>query len=134
MRKLFPFVALATIIVAILLIGGRGGQVNRGEEKQERSTCKEIAGEATIVMRDETYEPQDIQIKRCTKVTFKNTSKDSRWPASNIHPTHGIYPEFDPQEPVESGSEWSFVFDKVGPWKYHDHLVPSIRGTIVVSE
>lgn len=87
----------------------------------------------TIIMKEEIYEPQNIEIKKGTKVIFKNEAKEPRWPASNIHPTHGIYPEFDPKQPVQADSEWSFVFDKEGKWKYHDHLVPLIRGEIIVN-
>lgn len=135
MNKYAPF-----FIVGLLVFGGlflfvsRNNNSANQSDEQKFDTCKEVAGKVTIVMQDELYEPQDVKIARCTKVTFTNTAKDSRWPASNIHPTHGIYPEFDPKEPVEPGSQWSFVFDKVGNWRYHDHLVPSIRGAITVSE
>ena len=95
-------------------------------------TSQTPSAEFIIIMKDDKYEPQNPEIKKGTKVIFKNTSTEPRWPASNIHPTHGIYPEFDPREPVPSGSEWSFVFEKAGRWKYHDHLVPLIRGEITV--
>ena len=121
-----------------VLIGLGGFLLLRGKTSEsfgeKASGCKNIAGEAVVVMKDETYEPADVTIKPCEKVIFKNSTSSPRWPASNIHPTHGIYPEFDPKEPVEPGKEWSFMFDKIGQWRYHDHLVPSIRGTIVVSQ
>ena len=85
-------------------------------------------------MKEDSFEPETLTIQKCTKVILKNQDKVPRWPASNLHPTHGIYPEFDPLEPVDPNKEWSFVFDKVGSWKYHDHLSPSVRGTIIVSE
>jgi hypothetical protein len=88
----------------------------------------------TILMQEETYTPVDLTIKKGTKVVFKNETTEPRWPASNLHPTHSIYPEFDPKRPVESGEEWSFVFNNTGSWKYHDHLAPLIRGTITVTE
>ena len=86
-----------------------------------------------IIMKADKFEPETVQIKKGTKVIFKNEDQVDRWPASNLHPTHGIYPEFDPQKPVPVGTSWEFTFDKVGTWKYHDHLIPSIRGVIVVS-
>lgn len=83
-------------------------------------------------MKEDSFEPETLTIEKCTKVVFENQDNVSRWPASNLHPTHGIYPEFDPLQPVEAGKGWSFVFDKVGNWRYHDHLSPSMRGTILV--
>lgn len=88
----------------------------------------------TVLMKEDSFEPENLTIKKGATVTFKNEDKAARWPASNLHPTHTIYPEFDPQRPVETGQSWSFTFDKVGTWKYHDHLIPSIRGIIIVAE
>lgn len=78
------------------------------------------------------YKPKEVKIKKGTKVIFKNQDQDLHWPASNIHPTHTIYPEFDPQRPVKSGESWEFIFDKVGIWRFHDHLLPQVNGTILV--
>ncbi len=86
----------------------------------------------TIVMNDNGFEPKDITIQKDTTVVFVNNDSKDRWPASNIHPTHGIYPEFDPQKPVASGKSWQFVFDKAGVWKFHDHILPHMKGTITV--
>ena len=102
-------------------------QTQANEQKE-----KDVIATQTIIMKADNFEPLNITIKKNTKVIFKNEDNVARWPASNLHPTHGIYPEFDPQEPVIAGDEWSFVFDKVGNWKYHDHLIPSIRGEIKV--
>lgn len=125
MKKYLLFVPLILLVGALIWFTRKEGIVS--------GVCSSRDGErTTIVMKNDRYEPQDIRIVRCTKVVFKNEAKEVRWPASNIHPTHGIYPEFDPQQGIEPGNEWSFVFDKVGNWKYHDHLVPSIRGLVKV--
>lgn len=85
-----------------------------------------------VLMQEGKFEPEELQIKSGTRVIFKNTDTKLRWPASNLHPTHGIYPEFDPDAQIAPTEEWAFVFRKKGRWRYHDHLIPSIRGTIVV--
>lgn len=133
---------LATVVVLLIasLVLARKNSRNESDSVLEDSSdnyvsvCKEVVGEEIMVMNKDGYQPKEIKIKLCTKVTFKNASTEPLWPASDIHPTHGIYPEFDPREPVEAAAEWSFVFDKVGRWKYHDHLNPTIRGVIEVSE
>ncbi len=93
-----------------------------------------IVGTQIIEMKPDSFVPDKITIKKNTRVTFKNEDTIARWPASNIHPTHLIYPEFDPKRPVQPGDEWSFIFDKAGIWMMHDHLTPSITGTITVEE
>jgi hypothetical protein len=85
-------------------------------------------------MRDDGFHPQTITVRKCTRVIYKNEGCVAHWPASDIHPTHGIYPEFDPKEGIDPGKEWSFVFDRVGKWRDHDHLFPVNRGVIEVLE
>ena len=89
---------------------------------------------STITITENGYSPQNIEIEQGTTVVFENESGPDRWPASNDHPTHLIYPEFDPQEAITAGSSWSFQFNKVGDWGYHDHLRDEITGTIRVVE
>lgn len=87
-----------------------------------------------VKMGEDVYEPQDFIIKKGTKIKFQNTSGTLRWPASDLHPSHLIYPEFDSKEPVQKDGAWEFVFDKTGEWTYHDHLAPYITGKVVVTE
>lgn len=87
-----------------------------------------------IQMTENGFEPQTITVDENSAVLFINRDKVDRWPASNIHPTHEIYPEFDPKRPISPGSSWPFKPKKPGEWKYHDHLLPHIRGTLVVIE
>ena len=101
--------------------------------KQAVKNCPKINPVSqTVIMKKDSFEPETLTIPKCTQVVFRNQDNVPRWPASNLHPTHGIYPEFDPQQPTESDHEWSFVFDKVGSWRYHEHLAPSTRGTVIV--
>jgi hypothetical protein len=39
---------------------------------------------------------------------------------------------FDACRGVKQGESWSFVFNEVGKWYYHDHLNPFWKGEIVV--
>ncbi|TSC66130.1 MAG: Uncharacterized protein CEO21_254 [Microgenomates group bacterium Gr01-1014_80] len=88
-----------------------------------------------IEMTANGFSPDPVTIDINSTIIFLNKDKEARWPASNIHPTHEIYPEFDPKKPIEPGQSWSFKPKKAGTFKYHDHLLPHMRGTItVVSE
>ena len=86
----------------------------------------------TIIRTNEGSEPNKLTILRGDTVQFLNQSSDFHWPASDLHPTHGIYPDFDPRQPVAVGEEWSFRFAEVGEWKFHDHLHANEIGTITV--
>ena len=93
-----------------------------------------------ITYGDTGYSPNLLTIKAGETVTFKNNSSLSMWPASAFHPTHKVYPTtggclgstFDACKGVLPGGLWSFKFDIAGSWKYHDHLKPTVFGTVIV--
>lgn len=87
-----------------------------------------------VIIKDDSFKPDTLEITQGEKVEFTNDSLKDHWPASNIHPTHGIYPEFDPRQSIKPGKSWTFTFTKPGSWRYHDHLNPSLTGTIIVSK
>jgi len=89
---------------------------------------------AVITRTNEGYEPADITIKAGDTVMFMNESDSFHWPASDVHPTHSIYSDFDPREPVAPGDTWSFTFERPGSWRFHDHIRANLVGTIVVEE
>lgn len=85
-----------------------------------------------IHMTHEGFVPREAIVSKNTLVKFINDTDKKRWPASNPHPTHDIYSEFDPQQPIPPKQTWSFTALKVGQWKYHDHEFPHMRGTLTV--
>jgi len=86
----------------------------------------------TVTLTSEGYVPENLTVSIGTTVTFQTELGKPHWPASNLHPNHDIYPEFDPLKPISSDETWSFTFDKVGEWDFHDHLRSYYRGHIKV--
>ncbi|MDO8435423.1 MAG: hypothetical protein Q7S89_01955, partial [bacterium] len=94
----------------------------------------------TITMNDQGFSPANVTLKKGDTIVYKNAGTQPMWPASAIHPTHGAYPEkggclgstFDACRGVKPGESWSFVFNQIGSWGYHDHLAPAFRGKITV--
>ncbi len=78
--------------------------------------------------------PKDITIKAGDSVRFANNSASLMWVASDNHPTHELYSEFDQKTAVPNGGVYTFKFDKVGTWTYHNHVESSNTGTITVTE
>lgn len=126
---------IAGVIAALILVGGASYYFYQsGGSVTLKNT--EVLGEpaVTIVRTNEGYEPKDVTIKKGDIVLWTNESDEFHWPASNLHPTHGIYPEFDPLKPIAPGDEWKFKFDRVGVWQFHDHIRANKTGTITVTE
>lgn len=87
-----------------------------------------------VFLTEEGFSPQEITINKGDAIEFKTIIGKAFWPASNLHPTHDIYPEFDPKEPIEQDKGWTYTFEKLGEWKYHDHLSPLYKGKVIVVE
>jgi plastocyanin len=88
----------------------------------------------TVTYRDDTgFLPARVEIDLGQVVRFVNESDRRFWPASNIHPTHQIYPDFDPKALIPPGESWLFTFDQAGFWRYHNHLAPSHSALVVVA-
>lgn len=108
----------------------------------------EMMVEHTVVYSEAGYAPKELTIKKGERVTFRNESSKETWPASAMHPSHAAYPGssigkcgtaeedtiFDACRGLKQGEEWSFIFDQVGTWGYHDHMNSSMYGKIMVQE
>lgn len=99
-----------------------------------------------VEMTSEGFSPLVLEISVGGEVIFVNSGQVPMWPATDIHPTHKIYPDsnidkcgtskerniFDACKGISAGEEYAFTFNEVGTWKYHDHLHPWLKGEIIV--
>lgn len=103
------------------------------EENNENSqTSAGTAKQITVTYTSQGFNPATVTINEGDTVVFENNSNNSFWPASNDHPTHRIYSDFDPQKPIIPGQTYSFTFEETGTWGYHDHLRATQTGIIIV--
>ncbi len=89
--------------------------------------------EFVVTLTNDGFVPKTLAVPVGTTVTFKTTIGRYFWPASNEHPAHDRYPEFDPKKPVAPDSTWTFRFEKPGVWEFHDHISPFYNGTVTVT-
>ena len=99
---------------------------------ESQNSRPQAALNANVTLTDKGFEPDEVYVKAHGTVTFSSDRDRPFWPASNPHPTHELYPEFDPKAPVDPESSWTFTFDRVGDWGYHDHLRSYFTGVIHV--
>src|SRR3989344_4424364 len=89
---------------------------------------------AVVINENGNFSPSEAKIKKGGTVTWVNKGQNPVWPASNPHPIHTDYPGFDASRGLANGESYSFTFDKVGSWGYHNHLNPGMRGEVKVVE
>lgn len=135
-QSIFIFIGIGVLILVGYLLLKPSPETKPATTANDNHSSQPsaITDTKTIVMTVNGFEPSEITIQKNTKVIFKNQDNVSRWPASAPHPTHTNYPEFDPKKGIEPGQEWGFVFEKAGPWSFHDHLNPSLRGKVTVTD
>lgn len=123
------------VALVLVLIGGYF-LLTKTFVVQDGAKTTEVQGEPafTILRTSSGYEPKELTVKKGDIVLWTNESGEFHWPASDLHPTHGVYPEFDPLKPIASGDTWKFKFDKVGVFRFHDHIRANKVGTITVTE
>ncbi len=122
------FVGLILFLTGTLLLVGSLSKKS-GSEKPDGPPS---VSTSTITFTTNGFSPLKIQINKGDIVTFYNETENAFWPASNFHPSHSLYSDFDPKKPIGVGASWSFTFTEPGEWKFHDHLSPYFEGTVVV--
>ena len=138
------FVLLAGLLVYMATDSNHAN--GKATDTTVESGSVESANNHTIIMNEKGFSPKTITISKGDTVIFTNTGKKNIWPASAMHPTHTVYPGsdikkcgtdaekeiFDACEGIAPSKSWSFTFNNVGKWSYHDHLQASSFGSIIV--
>lgn len=75
--------------------------------------------------------PKSITIKVGETVTWMNSDSINHTVNSAVHPTHLVYPPLN-LGTVKPGAKVSLEFSKAGTYQYHDHLNPSLTGSVTV--
>jgi len=135
-------------------VGSSSGSGNSAGDNLVVEDNSDIAGVSdsgvesgkVVAITSSGFSPNVLTINEGETVTFVNQVSRRSWPASAVHPTHTIYPGsgigkcggaeagsiFDACRGLGEGESYSFTFNEVGRWGYHDHLRSSLTGTIVV--
>ncbi len=89
------------------------------------------SGRETVVNITELgFAPKTVTVKTGGTITWVNTDKVNHTVNSDVHPTHLLYP-FLNLGAIAPGDKKSLVVTKTGTFTYHDHLNPSLTGTII---
>lgn len=136
MKKPIQILFIMGVFLLILFGGWKLSSTSSGPAPTQPSTTTETLPEgevvAEVLMGEDGYEPNTVTLKAGQAVRFVNKSSGNRWPASNIHPTHELYPEFDPKKELKPGETWTFTFHNKGTWRMHDHIFSYMKGIITV--
>lgn len=136
-----PKVLIITVLVTVLSVGSYFIFFNTPKEVStvDQSTAAEILNNNSpevinVVYTNAGFKPKEFSIKKGQKVRFTNLSDKRMWVASDEHPSHDIYPEFDQKSNSGRDGVYEFTFEKVGVWGFHNHSSAFDTGKITVTE
>lgn len=148
----FALVLLALIVLTSGCLSGSEMAASQTEETSDTNQLQETQQEVeqtspsgiVITITDSGFSPQELTVKVGDTVTWQNDASRGVWPASAFHPTHRNYPGsdiekcgtdveiFDSCGDIQPGDSWSFTFEEIGTWPYHDHSRASVFGRVIV--
>ena len=123
------------------ITNGTNGDTNGEDEGSEDSGSESVA----VSYSSSGFSPAVVTVEVGDTVVWANAGGGRMWVASAVHPTHTVYDgtslnehciggtgsSFDQCAP---GSSYSFTFNKVGEWGYHNHARANHTGTVIVTE
>ncbi|PIZ97377.1 MAG: hypothetical protein COX79_02475 [Candidatus Levybacteria bacterium CG_4_10_14_0_2_um_filter_36_16] len=86
----------------------------------------------TIMVTIHGFVPDTLRIKKGTSINFANFADTAVDIESADHPTHKLYPQLNIGTIEASDTTDPLLYDKLGTYKYHNHLKPEQTGTIIV--
>lgn len=102
----------------------------QGQNPQTKNAGKPIT-QATITVTETGFLPASLKVKAGTKVVWLNKSGKTVAVQSAEHPTHLLYPPLNLGE-FPNGASVQLVFDMLGKYRYHNHLIPNQTGEVIV--
>ncbi len=95
------------------------------------TTTESTAKTYNIVVEKGVVSPASLEIKVGDSVIWTNKDATTLEIASDPHPTHTTLPELHSAGLPKDGT-YTFVFSKAGTFGYHNHLNPTLKGTVIV--
>ncbi|MBI4039103.1 cupredoxin domain-containing protein [Candidatus Daviesbacteria bacterium] len=141
-------VVIAAVVVLILVIGGwflmrpeptiapvvsqpTQAPVSAQSDDTGSPSAAETENKNLVTVTSVGFSPKDITISAGDSVAWMNNDTVDHTVNSAVHPTHLVYPPLNLGE-IKPGEKKSLTFPKAGTYKYHDHLNPSLFGSVTV--
>lgn len=84
-----------------------------------------------VSIENNAVNPASVTISVGDTVVWLNKDQAKHHISSDPHPSHTALPGLESAD-LSNNETYSFKFTQTGTWGYHDHLNPSIKGTVIV--
>ncbi len=109
------------------------------------ATSSKAPMSVTVKLTGSGFSPGAVTIAKGGTVTWVAEGGSPMWIGSAMHPDHVVYDGTSktehcasgytgptPFDQCSSGGNYSFTFDKVGTWMYHNHVNAKQFGSVIV--
>ncbi len=146
-------IVIASVVILLVIAGGwyltrskpqTPLETSQTQTPQPRSTESATTSESTeeammeekkgsvVKISSSGFSPKNITIKVGGSVTWENGDNEDHIVNSATHPTHTLFPILNQVGLIKPEGTKTLKFTTAGTFKYHDHLNPSLTGTVTV--
>lgn len=122
----------AEVVKMVMLSRAVYGTPGTGREPDEQDGNTQAEENLVVYSESDGFSPRILRIQKGERVTFRNDSSVQLWVASDAHPTHDLLPGFDALDGILRGETFTYTFQQIGSWGYHNHLKAAHQGMIIV--
>lgn len=140
-------VVIGAVVVVVVVLGWYYFQSQKGgvnytspqltptatqPEESPATSSAQTVEKNVVNIQSSGFLPKDVTIKVGESVTWVNQDTSDHQVKSAVHPTHLVYPPLNNVDLIKPGEKKPLVFPTAGSYKYHDHLNPSLIGSVTV--
>lgn len=130
--KKLPIVVLVLFLVVVGVIAYSFSSSN---SSNSGTAALSSLAPAQVSITSDGFIPATISVKVGQAVTWTNTDSAPHIVASDPYPNDNALAGFDSKQDLYKNDHYSFVFNKVGTYTYHDDLNPyTFEGTVIVKK
>ena len=122
------FVVVVVVVLSVTLFNSKTTS-NKGTTNK---TATATVASGKVIISASGFSPATISVKKGSTVTWTNQDTKVHQVVSDPHPSHTLLPDLD-SSTLSSGDSYTFTFEKVGKFTYHDENNPlTIKGEVDV--
>jgi len=123
------------VILVLVVVAGLALFMTSNDSDKDLQSIAENTVFAAVSVTEEGFEPTTLEVQKGTSVTWTNNGSAVHQIASDPHPSHDALAGLFSEQALQPTDAFTFTFDEVGTYTYHDHLNPyTMLGTVTVVE
>lgn len=134
MKKTTIFTGIGIIVAAGVIYGAtKISSHYLSKDKTEAVSCGVQHVDHKVIIQDNKMNPEHTDGKLCDTLTIQNDDDRLRWIAFGEHEHHTPYDGVTTRQ-LKKGESFTITLNKVGDYKFHDHLQDETAGTFTVTK